>query len=81
MGRRIAYSIAGCINDAFHATADSLEGIGADARGTLRDAFDSLAGFGREVLCCFTTERQTDKESAIIPLIIVLCKNNAALRL
>ena len=74
MGRKIAYSVACCINDAFYSAADSLEGISANARGTLGDAFDSLAGFGREILCCFTTERQTDKESAIILLIICLCK-------
>ena len=73
MGRRIAYSVAGCIDDAFYSAADSLEGIGADARGTLRDALDPLAGFGREVLCCFTTERQTDIESAIVLLIIYMC--------
>ena len=73
MGRGTAYSVTGCINDAFHATADSLEGIGANACGTLRDAFDSLAGFGREVLCRFATEIRTGKESAIVLLIICLC--------
>ena len=72
--RRTAYSVTGCINDTFYSAADGLEGIGANTRGTLRDAFDSLARFGREVLCCFTAERRTDKESAIILLVICLCR-------
>lgn len=48
--------IPGSINNAFHASTDGLESICADARGALRDAFDSLAGFGREVLCCLAAE-------------------------
>ena len=50
----MTYSVAGCVDDAFDAPAYSLEGIGADACSALGEAFDSLAGFGREILRCFT---------------------------
>lgn len=53
-----AYSVPSGINDAFYAPANGLESIGANTGGALRNAFDSLARFGREVLCCFTTGEQ-----------------------
>lgn len=40
------YCIPSRINDALYAPANGLEGVRADARGSLRDALDSLAGFG-----------------------------------
>lgn len=42
----MTYCIPSRINDALYAPANGLEGIRADARGSLRDALDSLAGFG-----------------------------------
>lgn len=41
------YCIPRRINDTLDAPANSLEGIRTDARSSLRDALDSLAGFGR----------------------------------
>lgn len=42
----MTYCIPSRINDALYAPANGLEGIRADARGSLCDALDSLAGFG-----------------------------------
>lgn len=43
----LPYCIPSRINDAFDAPANSLEGVRANDRSSLRDALDSLAGFGR----------------------------------
>ena len=55
-GEEETYSVTSGIDNAFHAPTNGLESICADARSTLRKAFDSLAGFGREILCRLTTE-------------------------
>lgn len=68
------HGIPSCINETFYAPAHGLKSICANARSTLRDAFDSLAGFGREILRRFTTEGDTHKKKSVIISLICLCK-------
>ena len=48
--REGTHSVARSVNDAFDASTNGLQSICANARGALREAFDTLAGFGWEVL-------------------------------
>lgn len=50
--REETHSIASRIDNALDAAANGLQGVGADARGALREALDALAGFGGKVLGC-----------------------------